>query len=75
MGSNIETIWIEVKRRYGSDILICTVYRPEDDRIPLWTNEFEKELEDVYLENKDIILMGDFSIDLLRPHGIPQQWI
>lgn len=74
VGSNIETMWIEVQPNHGPHILVCTIYRPEDDTIPTWTAEFEKELDDAYLESKELILMGDFNIDLLRPNEIPQQW-
>ncbi len=32
--SHTETIWIEVVNENATDILICTVYRPEEDKIP-----------------------------------------
>ncbi len=31
-------------------------------------------MENVYLEDKEIIVMGDFNIDLLRPNEVRQRW-
>ncbi len=31
-------------------------------------------MENVYLEDKEIIVMGDFNIDLLRPNEVSQRW-
>ncbi len=55
-------------------ILICTVYRPEENKIPIFSEHFENELDNAYIENKEIIIMGDFNIDLLRPEEEPQRW-
>ncbi len=49
-------------------------YRTQEDKIPIWSEHFESELNNAFIENKDIIIMGDFNIDLLRPHEIPNRW-
>ncbi len=72
--STIETIWIEIKPSKSANILVCTVYRPEEERMPEWNIKFRQEMESTYIENKEIILMGDFNIDLLRYDEVPIKW-
>ncbi len=72
--SSIETIWIEIKPSKSAYILVCTVYRPEEERMPEWNVKFMQEMESAYIENKEIILMGDFNIDLLRDDEVPITW-
>ncbi len=72
--SNIETIWIEIKPINAANILVCTVYRPDElDSLARWSEQFENEMENAYLENKEIIIMGDFNIDLMRPDEVPHE--
>ncbi len=65
--SNIETILIEIKPINAANILVCTVYRLDKlDPLATWSEQFENEMQNAYLENKEIIIMGDFNIDLMR---------
>ncbi len=32
-------------------------------------------MDDAYIESKEMVVMGDFNVDLLRPHDIPQNWL
>ncbi len=73
--SNIETIWIDIKPINDANILACTVFRPDElDPLARLSEQFENEMENAYLENKEIIIMGDFNIDLMRPDEVPQRW-
>ncbi len=42
--------------------------------MPEWNVKFRQEMESAYIENKDIILMGDFNIDLLRDDEVAITW-
>ncbi len=42
--------------------------------MPKWNVKFRQEMESAYIENKDIILMGDFNIDLLRDDEVAITW-
>ncbi len=51
------------------------LYRPDElDPLARWSEQIENEMENAYLENKEIIKMGDFNIDLMRPNEVPQRW-
>ncbi len=65
--SEIETIWIELKQKNANGILICTAYRPPDYNLNTWNYLFEAQVDKAYLEDKEMILMGDFNVDLLDP--------
>ena len=61
--SNIETLWAEVNLPKSKPFLVCTVYRPPSacsERIDL----FEKEVSVAQTTGSEIILMGDFNIDI-----------
>ena len=61
----IESIWIEIQLT-SFNILICNIYRhPKSSNS--WYSSFTEMLDSAWLENKNIILMGDFNIDLLEP--------
>ncbi len=72
--SSIETIWIEIKPSKSANILVCTVCRPEEERMLECNVKFRQEMESAYIENKEIILMGDFNIDLLRDDEVLFTW-
>ncbi len=72
--SSIKNIWLEIKPSKSANILVCTVYRPEDERIPEWNVKFGKEMESAYIENKEIILMGDSNINFLRYDKVTITW-
>ncbi len=72
---NIETIWIEVKPINAANSLVYTVYRPDElDLLASWSEQFKNEMENAYLENKEIMIMGEFNIDLMKPDEVPQRW-
>ena len=61
--SNIETLWVEIYLPNAKPFLICTVYRPpssNSESIDL----FEEELSIAQATGIEVILMGDFNIDI-----------
>ena len=63
----MEIMCIEI-RLSNKSLLLATLYRPPDDDSSLiheWLTCMEELLKRMYSENKPIILMGDFNIDLL----------
>lgn len=71
--SGIETVWLEIKPDYKKPFIIGFVYRN-----PRCTNDwidlFEEELQVALNYSNDIIIAGDFNIDLLPPSKPPQKW-
>ena len=62
---NIELICIEVKKPKSKPLLIATWYRPPNSSIEFFS-DFEKFLQLVDDENKEIIITGDLNCNLLE---------
>ena len=62
---NVELICIEVKKPKSKPLLIATWYRPPNSSIELFS-DFEKFLQLVDDENKEIIITGDLNCNLLE---------
>ena len=63
--NNIDCLWIEVLPRKGKSYLVESFYRNPNENSE-WLNRFEVLIENVLLENKEIIILGDFNKDLLN---------
>ena len=63
---HLECIWIELKVPCIGSIKICTAYRSPSLSVSSWTNDFEDMLEVIYLGDSNVIITGDFNIDLLN---------
>ena len=61
--SNMETLWSEVTFPNSKPFLLCTVYRPPNVQSD-WIDRFEEELSVAQTTGLEIIVMGDFNIDL-----------
>ena len=70
--SNIETLWCEVMLPNSRPFLLCAVYRPPSAQAE-WIDLFEEELSVAQTTGLEIILMGDFNIDLL--HCTNKKWL
>ena len=64
---NTESIWIEVCLKRSKPILVGFTYRNPSERTD-WFDRFTLMMDAVCLEAKEIILLGDFNINLLKPH-------
>ena len=61
----LETLWLEVHLSKSKPFLISIVYRPPNSP-QSWVDAFKSEFELAFFANKEIILMGDFYIDLKK---------
>ena len=63
----IECIWIEIKFPHNPPILICNLYRngKSDDS---WFQKFADMMDKIKITNQEIILLGDFNINLFNSH-------
>ena len=64
----VESIWIEVKLRRNPPILVGFCYRNPAERLN-WVDKFGSMMDVVSLEPKEIILLGDFNIDLTKENN------
>ena len=62
--SKIEIIWAEIELPNSKPFLVCSVYRPPNAHSE-WTDLFEEELSIAQVTGFELILMGDFNIDLI----------
>lgn len=70
---DLEHIWLEINQTNSKPFLLSILYRPPDTKIS-WKNDFEINTEKVQLEDKEIIILGDFNRDL-KNQGISQEWL
>ena len=61
--SNIEIIVFEIALRNACPIIVIGVYRPPSTTVSV-DKEIESIIESVYLDNKEVIILGDFNVDL-----------
>ena len=61
--NDIETLWIEFQPSHSKHFLICSSYRPPSSDNN-WFTPFSRSLEQMFLEGKECIVVGDFNIDL-----------
>ncbi|KAK3084222.1 hypothetical protein FSP39_010249 [Pinctada imbricata] len=69
--SDIETIWLEILIPNSKSFLYCSVYRPPSANTS-WVDLFATEIEKATCGNEEIIISGDFNIDLLKDP--PRYW-
>lgn len=62
---DLEAIWLEVKQKQCKPLLICQIYRPPNSSTA-WFDTLEKVLDKARSLNLEIIMMGDFNVDLLK---------
>ena len=61
----VECVWLEVKLQKTSPVLVGFLYRNPSEPAN-WTDKFVSIIDVVWLEPKEIILMGDFNIYLSK---------
>ena len=65
--SNIECMWIEIKCSMSSPLLLGYLYR-HPDSTDEWQENFVHMMDAIQLTNKNILIQGDFNVNLLEPH-------
>ena len=66
----VESIWLKVSIKHSKPVLIGFLYRNPAECIE-WQERFHSLMDDVIMMNREVILFGDFNIDLLKPK---QKW-
>jgi hypothetical protein len=61
----MESVWIELCPRNKKHVLIGYFYRPPNENAS-WYNKFEEQIHIAKQTNLQMILLGDFNIDLLK---------
>ena len=64
---NTESVWIEVCLKLSIPIPMGFTYRKPSERIN-WFDRFSLVMDAVCLEVKEVILLGEFNIKLLKPN-------
>ena len=62
----IETMFIEICRPSGKNLIIGVIYRPPNSKFELFENAINAILYKIERENKICYLAGDFNVDLLK---------
>ena len=62
---DVESLWIEVKLKHVKPLLIGFMYRNPAERV-IWYNNFAMQMDAAILRNNEIMLLGDFNIDLSK---------
>ena len=70
-GNELESIWIELCPNNSKSFLVCNVYRPPDSSVE-WYDNFESQLDKASQLKLDIIILGDFNVNLLDKKSNPK---
>ena len=66
-----ETIWVEILNKSSKNILCCCSYRHPKSDISQFTDHINDIITEPSVENKTVIIMGDFNINLLNYETSP----
>ena len=64
---NTESVWIEVCLKRSKPILVGFTFRNPSERTD-WFDRFTLVMDAVFLEAKEILLLGEFNTNLVKPH-------
>ena len=65
--SSVECLWLEIKVSKGRPLLIGLFYRNPSAKFD-WYDDFLHNLDCAGVHKNDVLLLGDFNIDMLKPH-------
>ena len=65
--SDVECVWIEVKSPKSPSFVVGFLYRNPSVTFE-WYDQFTQNMDNVQRKHNNILLMGDFNIDMLKPH-------
>ena len=73
----IESLFVEISNPLGKNIIVGTVYRPPNQNLVSFIEDFNKILSIISKDNKQCYIMGDFNLDLLHcdHHAYTQEFI
>ena len=63
---NIERLWLEIRRPNCKKLLICCVYRPDDQSIDDFLGALNNDIckLNVEVQGLEIVIIGDFNVDI-----------
>lgn len=64
--STLECLFIRVQKKTDAGILIGVIYRPPGTPMDMFNDEMDSLLSQLLRYDKEIILLGDFNVDLLK---------
>ena len=64
----VECIWIEIKNSNNKPLHVAFVYR-NPAAIYEWYDDFLRTVEKAKIHKNDVLVLGDFNIDYLKPHA------
>ena len=67
-----ETIWIEINNHKSKNLLCCCLYRHPTSNVTNFNNHVSSILQKVQKENKSLLIMGDFNINLVNYDSHPE---
>ena len=62
----LESLFVELIIPNGKNILIGVIYRPPRSNLDAFLTNMQNLVQNPILTNKDVFLMGDFNIDLMK---------
>ena len=70
---DLESIFIEIHRNNKKNVIVGCIYRHPGMSVDSFNNDFLAPiLSKLASENKPLVLLGDFNIDLLNPRSITE---
>ena len=66
-----ETVWVEIKNIKSKSILCCCAYKQPSSSPERFTEHIETILHNLARENRNIVILGDFNINLLNCENHP----
>lgn len=67
---NVESMWIEICLKRSKSLYVGFIYRNPAELIN-WIDDFNDMMEAVSFTGNEIVMFGDFNMDLLKPN---QKW-
>ena len=64
---DVESIWLEIKIKKSKPIKVGFVYRNPNERAG-WIDRFSSMMDAASLDATEILMLGDFNINLLKTH-------
>ena len=67
-----ETLFIEIRKPRGRNIIVGVIYRPPDRNLDLFLQQFNELMSKISRENKICYIMGDFNLNLMNRQSSPK---
>ena len=68
--NDIGSVWIEIKQIRKKPIVIGSLYCRSQSEVPEYLDSLSEIMDDVTIDNKEIILLGDLNCDFLKKNPV-----